>query len=523
MLPNALQPNIHTLGLQGIEYCSRLYTVVLEHAMTIRRVAIENYRSIETLDLEFSPVNALVGPNNSGKSNILRALNIVLGETWPTRPFTDKDYFQHDLTRTIHIQVFFHSPLQCDHHVEGFWLQCAANQPPDFLAIDANGNECHWPNGSVKRVNSVMRDEVALLYLGLDREAETQLRSNQWTLYGKLLRRIEAGIAPATKNTFTTAVSTAYQTHLQPSLIAAQTIMDNIVRSQTGLNIQLQLQVLNPLQVLKNVRPCILDGTMNIDPEECGAGVQSAIALAVAKAYADIFKNPVVLALEEPELYLHPHGCRHFYRLLQQFSGAGLQIIYTTHERSFVNVGDFDSVHIVRKSAQQTEVTSGRRLHIQGADQLRMQSRFNDRVNEVFFSAAVVLLEGDPDEIACRASLEALGMDLDKRSISLIAVGGQAEIPVFAELLAGLRIPSIALVDEDPGNASSAANRARIGQHLPPAHIMLQSPTLETLWGLATKPKRVVAMRTFPAACAVAQNIPQVYRDLRILLGNLAP
>ena len=491
--------------------------------MTIRRVAIENYRSIETLDLEFTPVNALVGPNNSGKSNILRALNIVLGETWPTRPFTDKDYFQHDLTRTIHIQVFFHNPLQCDHQVEGFWFRCAANQPPDFLAIDANGNECQWPNGSSKRVSSVMRDEVALLYLGLDREAETQLRSNQWTLYGKLLRRIEAGIPAATKNTFTAAVSTAYQAHLQPSLTAAQTIMDNIVRSQTGLNIQLRLQVLNPLQVLKNVRPCILDGAMNVDPEECGAGVQSAIALAVAKAYADIFKNPVVLALEEPELYLHPHGCRHFYRLLQEFSGAGLQIIYTTHERSFVNVGDFDSVHIVRKIAQQTEVASGRSLHIHGASQLKMQSRFNDRVNEVFFSAAVVLLEGDPDEIACRASLEALGIDLDKRSISLIAVGGLAEIPVFAELLSGLGIPTIALVDEDPGNASSAGLRATIAHHLPPAHIMLQSPRLETLWGLANKPKRVVAMTTFPTTCAVVANIPQVYRDLRALLDTLAP
>src|SRR5260370_38772195 len=98
---------------------------------------------------------------------------------------------------------------------------------------------------------------------------------------------------------------------------------------------------------------------MTIDPEECGAGVQSAIALAVAKAYADIVKNPVVLALEEPELYLHPHGCRHFYRLLHEFAGAVLQIIYTTHERSFVNVGDFDSVHIVRKIARQTESTSG--------------------------------------------------------------------------------------------------------------------------------------------------------------------
>jgi predicted ATP-dependent endonuclease of OLD family len=491
--------------------------------MTIRRICIENYRSIENIDLELSSVNALVGPNNSGKSNILRALNVVLGEAWPTKPFTDKDFFQHDLTRTIHIQVYFQNPLQADHSVEGFWLRCLANQPPEFLAIDANGNECHWPGGSPKRVNAIMRDEVALLYLGLDREAETQLRPNQWTLYGKLLRRIEAGVAPATKTAFTTAVSTAYQTHLHPTLTAAQTIMDNIVRRQTGLNVQLQLQVINPIQVLKNVRPYIVDSGMIIDPEECGAGVQSAIALAVAKAYADIVKNPVVLALEEPELYLHPHGCRHFYRLLHEFAGHGLQVIYTTHERSFVNVGDFDSVHIVRKKAGQTEVESGKNLHIHGVNRLKMQSRFNDRANEVFFAAAVVLVEGDVDEIACRSALEALGTDLDRRSISILSVGGLSEIAILAELLTGLKIPAIALVDEDPNNNVSAAKRAVIVQHIPAGQLLLQVPRLEGLWGLQQKPSRVDAMANFPTTCATPANIPQVYGDLQTLLATLAP
>jgi putative ATP-dependent endonuclease of OLD family len=299
--------------------------------------------------------------------------------------------------------------------------------------------------------------------------------------------------------------------------------MDDIVRRQTGLNIQLQLQILNPIEVLKNVRPSVIEDGMRVDPEETGAGVQSAIALAVAKAYADIVRNPVVLALEEPELYLHPHGCRHFYRLLQEFSQAGLQVIYTTHERSFVSIGDFDSVHIVRKVGHQTEVTSGRTLNIAGGARLRMQSRFNDKVNEVFFSAAVVLVEGDPDEIACRAALDALGADLDRRSISIVAVGGQTEIPVFAELLTGLHIPVIVLVDEDPTNPASAANRARIAQHLPAANILLQTPNLETLWALPRKPNRVDAMATFPAVCGTPANIPRVYGDLDALLHRLAP
>jgi predicted ATP-dependent endonuclease of OLD family len=299
--------------------------------------------------------------------------------------------------------------------------------------------------------------------------------------------------------------------------------MDDIVRRQTGLNIQLQLQIVNPIEVLKNVRPSVIEEGMNIDPEVAGAGVQSAIALAVAKAYADIVRNPVVLAIEEPELYLHPHGCRHFYRLLHEFAQDGLQVVYTTHERAFVNVGDFDSVHIVRKFNGQTTVNSGLTLNVQGRDRLRMQSRFNEGANEVFFGAAVVLVEGAPDEIACRSALDALGTNLDRRSISILSVGGQTEIPIFAELLSGLNINAIALVDEDPGNAASAANRAAIGHHLPAANILVQRPNLETLWHLPQKPKRVEAMVTFPMACTNPMNIPQVYRDLRQLLDHFAP
>lgn len=64
--------------------------------MKISRVHIENYRSIKSLD--FSPNNycALIGENNAGKSNILKAINLVLGETWPSdRTFTEEDFNEY--------------------------------------------------------------------------------------------------------------------------------------------------------------------------------------------------------------------------------------------------------------------------------------------------------------------------------------------------------------------------------------------------------------------------------------------
>lgn len=53
--------------------------------MYLSRLIIKNYRSIKDLDIKFQKgKNVIVGRNNSGKSNIIKALDIVLGENSPT-------------------------------------------------------------------------------------------------------------------------------------------------------------------------------------------------------------------------------------------------------------------------------------------------------------------------------------------------------------------------------------------------------------------------------------------------------
>lgn len=42
----------------------------------ITKVRIENYRSIENMEVALSGTNVIIGANNSGKSNFLRAINI---------------------------------------------------------------------------------------------------------------------------------------------------------------------------------------------------------------------------------------------------------------------------------------------------------------------------------------------------------------------------------------------------------------------------------------------------------------
>ena len=74
--------------------------------MRLGRMEIQNFRSIERLDLALSNICALVGPNNAGKSNILLALQRVLGRDWVTvSTFDESDVFGHDPDRDVTIAV----------------------------------------------------------------------------------------------------------------------------------------------------------------------------------------------------------------------------------------------------------------------------------------------------------------------------------------------------------------------------------------------------------------------------------
>lgn len=72
--------------------------------MQISKLIIENFRSIEQLEISFSNFNCLVGSNNAGKSTILKAIEIFF-EGAPK--ISVADHFLHDTSRKIAILAEF--------------------------------------------------------------------------------------------------------------------------------------------------------------------------------------------------------------------------------------------------------------------------------------------------------------------------------------------------------------------------------------------------------------------------------
>lgn len=59
--------------------------------------------------------------------------------------------------------------------------------------------------------------------------------------------------------------------------------------------------------------------------------------------------NPILLAIEEPELYIHPQLGKLFYDVLNEF-GNKQQVIYTTHSPRFIDVYENENIALVTKS-----------------------------------------------------------------------------------------------------------------------------------------------------------------------------
>jgi hypothetical protein len=156
----------------------------------------------------------------------------------------------------------------------------------------------------------------------------------------------------------------------------------------------------------------------------------------------------VVFAIEEPELFLAPHGHRYLYRLVRRLAERGNQVFYTTHSPGLLNVAALGEVNLV--SRDERGVTAVERLRpIRVDDTFRALSEFDAERAELFFSRAAILVEGMTEKVALPFVFDALGYDADREQISIVECGGKSNLPMFVEICRRARIPCIVVHDSD--------------------------------------------------------------------------
>lgn len=215
-----------------------------------------------------------------------------------------------------------------------------------------------------------------------------------------------------------------------------------------------------------------LDDGIKTPAEMKGHGLQRAVMFALLRAWASALRTisggssstvprkaseSIIFAIEEPELFLHPHAQKRLATALKDIAEAPEhQVIICTHSPHFIDLNYHKSIAIISKRDCRIGSTMRqcREELFTGDDAHDRKQRFqiaawvNPDRGELFFAKKVVLVEGDTEAVILPFLADRLGC-IDSE-ISVINCGSKFNLPLYFNLLKAFQIPYIVLHDEDP-------------------------------------------------------------------------
>jgi putative ATP-dependent endonuclease of OLD family len=438
--------------------------------MKIKQIKIKNFRSIkdETIDFPDSGILSLVGPNNAGKSNILRAIDNILGDSWFSGDKAElNDHFMKNKENIIEIEIIFDDNKKVEFRSDDNWAKY----------YQANGNK--MPFGSN------IKDDFPCTYLSANRDLAKNMQFRSYELMGKIAKAFNDKIKDDAK------------TELNQKFDEIMKILDTIkefsnfkkdfsnyfddLQSDSPYKLKVDFKAFSPLNYFKTINILANDSSVNddfdIDPVELGEGNKSLMLFALIRSYAKNFKQEAtgILAIEEPEIYLHPQARRHLYQTFKEIvKDSNIQIIYTTHSPDFLSTEEFSSIGLVSKDSQEgTKVkivteqdlvdfstssgVSSDKTNITNIKEFYATTS-DTKLNEGFFAKHLILVEGDTEELCLPLLFERLGLKYYSSGISIIGVEGKNQIPKYWRLFKSFGIKLSVVFDSDSdGNKNLAS------------------------------------------------------------------
>lgn len=494
-------------------------------AMRIDHFRIENYRSIERLDVDFSSgLVVLVGENNAGKSNIVWALKSFFSPPKKS-DLTEETFHKKDMTKDATITVWFSNLTQADKHdLKKYVLgdkivvrEKISFDNKDGFDVNVNGALSEDTPGKYEFSDTKFEgfqktshpNMPEFLRVPSIRDISEELGRSS-SVFIHILDHMINSIPPERKNQLDAATQQLDKLVNKGAGSQGERIetLDAIERELSemfcevmpGTALSFSYPKFESVTLLKKPEISVDDGISTAVTGK-GQGLQSSLYFTLFRFYADKIlkptgtagdKRPLIFAIEEPELYLHPHIQRVMLQTLQKISDVD-QVIISTHSPYFIDMLNHETIGLVRKEPAKTTITQTKPLLSPGdKEYFKLVTQFDPNTNELFFARKIIFVEGPSDRFALIWSAKLLGKQLDAKGISVISCGGKDGMPFFLKIANAFKIPYSVMFDTDSDNAGAEENSKRVTDSIDPTlriHVEKLEPRLEGEIGMSPEQK----------------------------------
>jgi putative ATP-dependent endonuclease of the OLD family len=447
--------------------------------MKIKKITIENFRSIKYIEVFPSSLYWIVGPNSAGKSNILRAIDLVLWDGWLTKNKVEKELF-NDPKFPIRIQIDFEEPITWKYfnnscsirHATAELSICGGFEAKARLWTNADKTDKNW---DWFWMNDDFKHLCNFVYIPSDRQFDKQFNASWWTMLGKIMKEIhyayieKHGSEEALKKAFEEKMQGAkdfLQENFSEESITYSRFLDEFQKncsnnsSWSAQVFEPRLEIYDPNMFYRTLQIFLNEESAerSFHISEVWSGMQNMVLIAIFQTYAKLMKNSVIFWIEEPELFLYPHAQRSLYRTFRAIAEEGTQILYTTHNPNFLDCARPDQLVLVQKSVWEWTISRERKRFASRPlidESLRKSlAHFSNERAELFFAKKVILVEGVSDKIFFTRYIEEIyDFDINWEGISIIECSGKMGVLYFIWVCRGLWIDYFAVWDKDNENS----------------------------------------------------------------------
>lgn len=432
--------------------------------MKIKSIGIRNHSRISDCSLDVRDNLILVGANGSGKSSVIRCIDLVLGRTTQQlyRSIDNSDFEDEEQPFAVEVKLeglsedersFF--PDDYDALDNSLTVRMEATLDKDDLTIRR-----YFPKGAGE--NNLRREQLESIGWSMIPSdfSTTQLEPGRKTIVDDYLKEVDASgdeskLAEAIKS-LSDAIdgSDAFKEALGSLADQLDPVLDGGI---TANKLHFVPGAAINGDLLNDVRLQI-EGKSGIARQatEQSDGTKALIAFSIF----GLLNSGGMIAIDEPETHLHPSAQRNLMRILKS---TGRQLVIATH--SGVVAGEFDPVSVAVTHEGIPPVQPSRGFLSSKKDQATLARWWISSKVELLTAKQIIAVEGPSDRMVLEEAAEKMGRHLERDGIEILEAGGCTEmqhvLDIFGENGFGLKVNI--LIDEDDGrNLEKLANRLEV-------------------------------------------------------------